>query len=338
MSDGEGAARKKARVRRNFDSSDEEEEAGAAGDEKKAWRFNARKCFLTYAQCDVGTDAFPGLFPLWHEVKTCFAKSERHEDGKLHLHVFCAYKRKLNSTNVQMFDLVRVGPAGAEGEVAGFERFHPNVKRVPGPEDLVRAWEYLCKDGVPPTELQGRVDLYRFSKNFCVVYRDRESWLSYRSSVSQSAPVYPIIGPSGEVFGDPATAGKKRNLWLSGPANAGKTAWLEAQVYRFRNYKVGDSRYPFDNYAREQIIVYDDVKPRASDLLVLGNHSAYPRPVPGATRYHQRFIPGGLFLWTIVCSNKTLEASFEGEEREVIEALRARYIEVVLDPNVVVLD
>jgi len=338
MSDGEAAARKKPRVRRNFDSSDEEEENGAPPGEAKAFRFNARKCFLTYPQCEITPDAFPGCFPLWDEVKTCFGKQERHEDGKLHLHVFCSFTRKLNSSNVQVFDLVRVAPAGVEGAVAGFERFHPNIKRVSGPEDLIRIWEYLCKDGCPPVELRGRVDLYRFSKNFCVVYRDRESWLSYRGSVSQSAPVYPIPGPSGQSFGDPSTAGKKRNLWLSGPANAGKTAWLEAQVYRFRNYKVGDSRYPFDNYAREQIIVYDDVKPRACDLLVLGNHSAYPRPVPGATRYHQRFIPGGLFLWTIVCSNKTLQEFFEGEEAEVLEAVKARYIEVVLDPNVVVLD
>lgn len=333
MPDGqEEVPRKRARVRRNFDSSDDEENEVAVDGERKegAFRFNARKVFLTYPRCNIAPGDVARLFPLWNEVKSAFCKQELHLDGELHLHLFCSFGRKLNSSNAGCFDMVEDLPAGAQGVAGGPVRFHPNIKRVNGPEDLVRIWEYLCKDGREPTELRGKVDLYKFSKNFCVVYRDRESWLSYRSSIAQDAPHYPIIGPNGEVFAHPRDAGKKRNLWLCGPANAGKTAWLEAQVYKFRCYKVGDNRYPFDNYAREEIIVYDDVKPRAQDLLVLGNHSAYPRPVPGATRYHQRFIPGGHYLWTIVCSNKTIEEQYESEGQEVIQAIIARFITVNL--------
>lgn len=332
----EPVVRKRARVRRNYDS--DESDSDERGEEQKGFRFNARKAFLTYPRCPIAVAAIPGCFPLWDQVKTCFAKQELHADGESHLHLFCSFTSKLNSSNAGVFDMVQGAAVSIEGKLVEAQRFHPNIKRVNGPEDLVRIWEYLCKDGNPPTELRGKVDLYKFSKNFSVVYRDRESWLCYRSSISQGPPVYPIIGPDGQVFGDPSQAGKKRNLWLSGPANAGKTAWLEAKVYCYRNYKVGDSRYPFDNYAREQIIVYDDTKPRASDLLVLGNYSAYPRPVPGATRYHQRFIPGGLYLWTIVCSNKSLDLAFEDEDAEVREAIRARFIELELRGNVVPLD
>lgn len=334
MSGEEKGANKRGRKRRNFDSSDDEEDEvgpNEPGEEAK-FRFNARKVFLTYPRCNIAPGDVPRFFPLWNEIKSSFCKQELHLDGELHLHLFCSFGRKLNSTNARMFDMVVGEPVDPQGDVRDPVRFHPNIKRVNGPEDLVRIWEYLCKDGREPLELAGKVDLYKFSKNFCASYRDRESWLAYRQSVSQDVPRWPIVGPAGQLFPDPRDAGKKRNLWLQGAANAGKTQWLEAKVYCFRNYKVGDSRYPFDNYSREQIIVYDDVVPRASDLLVLGNHSAYPRPVPGATRYHQRFIPGGLYLWTVVCSNKTIDERFEGEGAEVISALHSRFITVTLEP------
>jgi len=63
---------------------------------------------------------------------------------------------------------------------------------------------------------------------------------------------------------------------------------------------------------------------------VLGNVSNYSRPCPGDTRYHQRFIPPGLAIWTVVCTNKSIEEEFEEEAVDVKDAIKARFIEVEL--------
>lgn len=327
----------KAKTRRRdaFTGSDSED---SEPEEKGRFRFNARKAFLTYSKCGIKPKEFLEVFPLASRIKTCFAKQEHHEDGSLHLHTFVSFTRKLDLTNPQCFDLVIESEERHPGDdrkeqTDRIGRFHPNIKRVGGPEDLVRAYEYLCKDGVLPTELRGKVDLYRFSKNFCNVYRDRTSWLSYRRGLAQSPPHWPIIGPNGHIFQDPATAGKKRNAWVWGPPDAGKTKWLEEKVYCYQHYTVGSNTYPFDLYTDQQIIVYDDIVPRAEHLLVLGNSSNYSRPVPGATRYHQRVIPAALCLWTVVCSNKPIESVFEEEGAETIAAIRARFVEIEIIPN-----
>jgi len=333
MSDAEDAKAqpRRRRARRNFNS-DSDSESVPEG----KFRFNAKKVFLTYPHCPVREQGFLEAFNLRDRVKTCFAKHETHADGSPHLHVYIAFSSKLDLSDPRCFDLITYHPVEGQVAPAALERYHPNIKRINGPEDTVKLYEYLCKDGNTPSELRGQVDLYRFSKNFCISYRDRESWLAYRFSTAQQPPTYPIFGPDGTGYPDPASAGKKRNLWIYGPANAGKTQWLEEKIYRFQNYKVGDTRYPFDNYARQQIIVYDDIKPTASHLLVLGNTSSYARPVPGPTRYHQRYIPGGVALWTIVCINTDISTTYAEEEEPVITAIKARFIEVPL--NLVVID
>ena len=261
-----------------FDDSDQEDD-----EPERKFRFNARQTFLTYAQCDVPGREFLHLFPLAHSVKVCFAKQERHEDGSLHLHAFCAFTRKLDLSNPQCFDLLvedKSANAGDEQGARNVRRFHPNIKRVGGPEDLVRAWEYLCKDGVTPLELRGKVNLYKFSKNFCNVYRDRVSWLNFLRGQSQGPPVWPIIGPNGHVFEDPATAGKKRNAWIWGPPDAGKTAWLEEKVYCFANYKVGSNTYPFDQYTDQQIMLLATALERVFILKDNGQEIKLPDPEP----------------------------------------------------------
>jgi len=322
---------KKSRKRQLQDNDFSDSDEGESKEPTGPFRFNARKCFLTYPRCPTKEDEFLALFPIPRDrIKTCFAKQEQHRDGTPHLHVYLVFNRKMDLTNPRCFDLLAGNGQFDETGAPIIERFHPNIKRASGPEDLHRAYEYLCKDGTRPTELTGEADLYRFSKNFCQVYRDRESWLSYRRSRAQGAPQWPIAGPRDTSFGDPKYAGKQRNLWLYGKANAGKTTWLEEKVYCYRNYKVGNTRYPFDNYTEEQIVVYDDVKPCARHLLVLGNVSNYSRPCPGDTRYHQRFIPPRLAIWTVVCTNKSIDQEFEEDSLDVREAVKARFIEVEL--------
>nr|AOV86313.1 putative rep protein [uncultured virus] len=340
--------------RRNFQGSDDEEsedEYKVHGEgESKRFRFNARKCFLTYAKCPIPPESFLDLFPLAHRVKTCFAKQELHEDKTPHLHAFVSFTRKLDLSNPGCFD-IPLQPGDDDRDVHGQlrVRHHPNIKRVAGIDNTVRRYEYLCKDGTPPTVLRGEERfLHPFSKNFTREFGDRVNWLEYLRSVAQPRPVWPILGPAltgpgGEQlprieFQDPREAGKKRHAWIYGPPDAGKTKWLEENVYCWRNYKIADNLYPYDQYYGDaSIIIYDDVKPVASHLLSASNSSKYPRPVPGKTRYFRHTFPAGLATWIVVCTNFSIQSTFADEEPETIEALKARFIEIKIrrpaDPN-----
>ena len=89
-----------------------------------------------------------------------------------------------------------------------------------------------------------------------------------------------------------------------------------------------EQRLPFDNYQDQQIIIYDDITPVTEDLLSISEFEEYSRPVPGRTRYMQRYVPGGLATLILVCSNHDIAESYPKESAARIDALRARFIEV----------
>lgn len=298
------------------------------GAEERKFRFCARSAFLTYPHCPL----LPGQYRLcttfsWELVKCAFAKQEKHHDGTLHLHVYLRFCKKLDVSNCRYFDATRQ----PEGDDA-VDRYHPNIRNERGKGSIVRVWEYLCKNGgVPPTDLVGTTELYPTSKNFRKEYGDRITWLNYHATSHQPPPEYPLALPDGSTMERPTGALKKRHLWIWGPPNSGKTRWLERSIYRFQTYQIADAKYPFDNYTTEEMVVWDDLPPKASLLLNLCNYSEYPRPVPGETRYHRRNIPGGTVIVAIVCVNMDIELTYDNDrERMLIPALKARFIEIQL--------
>jgi len=309
--------------------SDEENVYGEPGNEEKKFRFVARSAFLTYPRCPI----LPGEY-LRHstldkrDIKHAFGKQERHVNGERHLHVWITFIRKIDTINPRFFDLI-IAPT----ENHGGSTFHCNIrrgerKRAGGISNHVRAYEYLCKyDGAVPTQIVGASELYPTSRNFRKEYGDRTQWLNYLAIRAMPDPEYPIQLPNDETIAKPRGADKKRHIWIYGPPNAGKTQWLEANVYRFKNYRVGGTLYPYDNYDGEQIIIYDDVIPKAQDLLSITNTSEWQRPVPGQTRYSQRFVPGGLITLVIVCSNVDIDTLFSAEIDVTRDAIHARFQE-----------
>jgi hypothetical protein len=315
--------------------SDEEDAYRDRGNEEKKFRFTARSAFLTYPRCPILPQQYLRHTSInQRDIKHSFGKQERHVDGERHLHVWITFIRKIDTINPRFFDLTIPPTEDHPGST-----FHCNIrrgerKRAGGISNHVRAYEYLCKyDGAVPTPIVGSSSLYPTSRNFRKEYGDRTQWLNYLAISAMPDPVYPIELPNGEAIPTPSGPNKQRHIWIYGPPNAGKTQWLEANVYRFKNYRVGGTQYPFDNYDGEQIIVYDDIIPKASDLLSITNTSEWQRPVPGQTRYSQRFVPGRLVTLLIVCSNVDIDTLFSAEIDVTRAALHARFQEhrIVLD-------
>lgn len=317
--------------RRGDDAGSEEEDAYRVPDgRERKFRFCSRSAFLTYPRCPI----VPGQYLRYISfdralIKSAFGKQEKHIDGQSHLHIWITFIRKVDTINPRYFDAIVRDDEHGESLV-----FHCNIRREDrrrsGIANCHRAYEYLCKyDGTVPVDIVGSTRLYPTSKNFRKEYGDRSQWLIYLAVNAMPPPVYPISLPDGSDCGEPAANNKKRHLWIWGPPNAGKTLWLETNVLCFRNYRVAGTNYPFDNYDGEQIIIYDDVTPNANHLLSITNSSKYPRPAPGQTRYHVRYVPGNLVTLVIVCSNHCIDNLFNAEEPVTRDAIKARFIEIM---------
>lgn len=310
--------------------SDEEDPYRAESPERK-FRFCSRSAFLTYPRCPVLPRDYLRYSKVPAErIKSAFGKQEEHADGTKHLHVYITFLRKIDTTNPRFFDL-----AVQDFENGEILAFHCNIRRESrrksGVHNAIGAYEYLCKyDGVVPVDIVGSTTLYPTSRNFRKEYGDRSCWLNYLAIRAMPEPQYPIQLPNGDSIELPSKADKRRHLWVHGPPNAGKTLWLEENVFRYKNYRVSGTQYPYDGYDGQQIIIYDDVVPSPKHLLEICNTSDYPRPVPGQTRYALRFVPGKLVTLVIVCSNQDIDTVMATEHPETRNAIHSRFKEIQL--------
>ena len=318
--------------RRGDDGGSDQEDAyrdRPQGGEQK-FRFCSRSAFLTYPRCPILPRNYLRHIGFDREqIKTAFGKQEKHLDGTLHLHIWITFIRKVDTVNPRYFDAT----IGNDEEMQRVT-YHCNIRREDrrrsGVSNAIRAYEYLCKyDGTVPVDIVGSTRLYPTSRNFRKEYGDRSQWLAYLAVSAMPAPTYPIRLPDGDEADTPLASCKQRHLWIWGPASSGKTLWLEKNIVCFRNYRVAGTMYPFDNYDGEQIIVYDDVIPKAEHLLSICNSSAYPRPCPGQTRYHVRYVPGNLVTLVIVCNNHCIDNLFNGESDATRAAIHTRFREIL---------
>lgn len=215
---------------------------------------NSRYVLLTYAQCGP-LDPFGVMDHISGLAGECIVGREHHEDGGIHLHVFCDFGRKFRSRRVDVFDV------GGK---------HPNV--VPSYGTPEKGYDYACKDGdvvcgglgrpVPPTrgDLDGETDSL-WARIAASTSRD-ELWqlvhqydpkaaIVHFSSISKYCdwkfayhpPVYE--SPAGARFASGASdlrddwvrqanlgsggSGKRvKSLVLYGPSQTGKTTWARS--------------------------------------------------------------------------------------------------------------
>jgi len=93
------------------------------------FNFQARYALLTYSQCGE-LDAFRVMDVISGLAGECIIGREHHEDGGLHLHVFCDFGRKLRSGKADVFDVDGV---------------HPNISKSYGTPE--KGYDYAIKDG-----------------------------------------------------------------------------------------------------------------------------------------------------------------------------------------------
>lgn len=254
-----------------------------------------RRVFLTYSQCnplspDVLREFFLGL-P--NPPYSFIIGSEEHQDGGKHFHCLLKWNtaRRLHVRNARYFDVS-----------VGASVFHPNIRRLKTDRDLKRARHYVSKAG---DVLEHQWFDYLDSTNYVKRKGDFTAWQADSAMVYAPKIRWPVLNIDGTQIQAPSDANKCRHYIICGPPDAGKTRWFRATFRSRQAYFAADGKYPFDNYAGQQVIVFDDVPTTRNTVVKLCDpHPDAGEALPGDQRYSSKFFKPKLALLVIVICNQ----------------------------------
>lgn len=287
----------------------------------KEFRFNAKSVWLTYPKCPLDPERFLEYLDekVRCEISMCFAKQEKHQDGSMHIHAFITFQRKVNWMGAQIFDLHE-----------GTQNYHFHKGKTTRTRAIQGAWEYLCKDGLEPMVLKGKVDLFPSSVGYVAKKRDYDIWLQGRRMSKPPNLPWPLVAPDGSEITKPVPFNKKRHLWIYGTANSGKSLWFHDCISAFKPvYFARSGDKPFDNYTGQEIIVWDDKAVTTGILETTSN--TYNQDFTLECRYHDRYFYANSCRLIIVICGKPINEYFNGAHQHDLDSMHARFQEYNLE-------
>lgn len=290
--------------------------ADGVGVRRRKFRCSARHFALTYPQCPVARADWRREFGLRFSGCAYWIARETHKDGSYHLHMLVSYKLRKDVQSASYFDVAVDGRS-----------YHPNIKRC---WDVDGWFEYISKgddhDDVPDaaerllcTEPAWRVEKAYHGE----LWRQRE--LAARSRPGVVYPVRLVCEGVTYELRKPDPAIKKRSWWIVARPNAGKTRWLNSTFAGHAIWKPRVGKYPFEGYAGEEIIVYDDREPSFEEVSDVLNTWLIQSPVYGEVRFRTQDWPIGATRSIIVLSNKTIEDTYKMLD---VERMKKRFIQI----------
>lgn len=235
---------------------------------------------------------FRHLFLEKFDPKQYWICQEWHEGTEgLHFHVLAVFDQKLDTRNVRYFDI---------------EGYHPNIQV---PKKFAKVKAYVCKAG--RFLHNERLDYSSF-KGFEKRLRDYNTWKRSVDPGSNYSGLFEWCGVSLRLYGLNEEFTKKRSLWIVGPPNCGKTYgfYKVASANMLPVFTVPHTKYPFEGYADQQIVLYDDHFPsfiHLCNILQVYLHG-YSSHVAGESRYVEKFWPtqgepGGIRNIVVLANN-----------------------------------
>lgn len=292
----------------------------------KEFRFNARSAWLTYPKCPLDPKKLLELLDkkVTDEVSMCFVKQEQHQDGTMHIHTFLTFQRKVNWMGSTLFDLK--GPD---------QSYHFHKGKTTRTRAIQGAWEYLCKDGIEPTILRGKVDLFPSSVGYLTKKKCYDQWLQDRRLTKPPNLDWPLMAPDGTDIPKPDPRNKRRHLWIYGEASkdesgACKSWWFNICISAKRAvYFARSTPHVFDNYKGEDIIVWDDKACTPGILETTSN--TYNQDFSLECRYYDKYFYANTTRLMIVITGKQIVEYFTGASMHDIDSMRARFTEYNMD-------
>lgn len=213
---------------------------------EKDWSFNGKMVDLTYSDCPLGGDCIVDYlkeyFPI---VKYAWGDEE---ESSCHSHVLLCFGKKVKSKDVRMFDVAE---------------YHPHIMM---PDKKWKVWwdsrvDYLMKDG---HFHMNWVDRPFGRHNFIRKRADLEAWQWYCGQRGRRS-AWPFTLPNGEIALRPGRYDKRCNYLIVGAANWRKSEWMNLQFENKEVY-VAPKKNPWDNWAGEDMVIWDDSYPERDEL------------------------------------------------------------------------
>lgn len=218
---------------------------------KPEFRKASKTWFITWSQCDVSKEAILELIKSKGTLVDYVVAQEDHKEaddqgcvGK-HIHAAFKYNRKVNVTSARAFDIQGHHPYIELGAI----RSYADTRNY-----CMKDGDYLTNSTLAPFD-------HFNGHNYLKRLADYEAQRTYLEKQKAKEPVWPIILPDGKTEWAPVL--KKRGLWIVGPSSANKTRWFR-NLFDNNNwiyFEGNDQPYPFENYNKEQVLLFDDRDP-----------------------------------------------------------------------------
>lgn len=275
-----------------------------------SFRFNAKTCFLTFAQCSLSKEEVLERLTQAHPIQDYIVARERHQDGNYHIHCYLRFSKKIDSRNPRVFDVLD---------------HHPNIKALTKVDAYRNAQKYAKKDGdfltnIEETlgkrtllfkELQDEGDLTP------AFIRRNPDIMQF--NFSNLRMFLNVLKPRTKV---PETLLKKRHIWLYGPSNTGKSTWLRAYRMLAESMECPDND-DWNLMPRDVEMVYKD-EYRGSLTVQKLNRLADGDCMVN-TKGGSAWLPQVTF---IIVSNYSIRDCYPGVTDQILETLYNRFIEV----------
>lgn len=234
------------------------------------FRLCAKKVFLTYPRCPLSPETCMTTFmstTWWTGVSQYWISSESHSDEGSHLHVLLIFLNTLDTRNSRYFDI----------EYEGIN-YHAHLEKV---KNLNHVKKYVCKDG---NFICNQTLDRSNATNWIQREKDFNAW-QYAHRVQKPQVEDGTVLSSGITLSFQAS-NKRRNYWIIGRPNCGKTYTFSTLLRPFSVYWCPPATpYPFERYDNENLIIYDDHFPKFNEIANVLNVYYHDVHVYGPVRY-----------------------------------------------------
>jgi len=289
----------------------------------KAFRQTGKKFFLTYPKAYAGNGHPNGLAGFVKDILDTFKPlhylicEENHQDGTKHYHALLEFAAKLNIKSPTHWDIG--GNHGNYQTVRNKSAVIQYIKKAGNYQDNM---EEFCIDAVNPGSKRK-------------VFHDLEWAKMYRLRAQRRDVPWPLkirdANGFDHVMNAPDITTKRRSWWIVSRPDTGKSFWVERVLGNCKLLLIsGDSKYPYEDYAGEQLIINDDRYPKFAECADALNQYSNFKCVYGDTRYIKVYWDMGKARNMIVLVNKTIDETYAGND-QIIAAMHARFVQIV-DP------
>lgn len=276
---------------------------------KVSFCFNAKRIFLTYAQCPLSKEVLLKFFEETFEPTEFTIGREKHKDGEYHLHAVFIFPEKIHIHDVHKFDL---------------DNYHPNIKKIPTTQALSAFKRYCKKDGDILTNelvvLGARAQLFKdvldadltpeFVRANPTIMQfnlsNLRAWLSFAKPNTLVLKNLP----------------KKRHLWLYGKQNTGKTQYQRTLrlLYESPGLLPYNDDYTYVPYGCD-LLIGDEYKGQLTPQVL---NSICDGGCHVNTKGGSRIL--GQFR-VVICSNYSIRECYQNVSDEIIATILARFEE-----------